>query len=424
MTLGIQSLHRATSSRAQGRRMRGSMVAALGLCGVLAGCNSQSAAAGPSVAAPTATSGAAPASPGNATNPHLRVVALPDPSLGDIPATFVAVPEGWKAAGEVNLNQCASLPNPSWNASSADAQSSFEVLPEFAWRWGSTARFAQGCDPLSGMSSAAQFLQLFAGKLPGQVRIVGRIPVDAAFRRREEQFTAKMDKSNLNMAPALRVQNLGDVASFRATDAAGHELRLRAWVQCRQGNQGGDCFAKVDVLRTKQGRLDALMAVVDGANLVQDVPNQQWQAAYMARQQRVGQGQLDKLLQNAKAGSDMLHQQYVESSARLQREHEIGLKQIERTGQDANAIAMNAMNARSTAASDWRDYAADQQTVSGVNGTYKTSSQYTNVWSNPYGPPLSNGRTFGTTDNTADPNSATDSNWTQDVKVHGNGQHY
>jgi hypothetical protein len=52
----------------------------------------------------------------------------------------------------------------------------------------------------------------------------------------------------------------------------------------------------------------------------------------------------------------------------------------------------------STAASDWRDYAADQQTVTGANGTYKTSNQYSNVWSSPYGPAVfrcGNGSTLG-----------------------------
>jgi hypothetical protein len=62
--------------------------------------------------------------------------------------------------------------------------------------------------------------------------------------------------------------------------------------------------------------------------------------------------------------------------------------------------------------------------VSGANGTYKTSSQYSNVWSSPVGPALSNGRTFGCTDNTVDPNTATDNGWTKDTKVHGNGQPY
>jgi hypothetical protein len=159
-------------------------------------------------------------------------------------------------------------------------------------------------------------------------------------------------------------------------------------------------------------------------NLLQEVPNGPWLTAYMNRQQRIGQQQMQQLAANAKAGSDMLHQQFVDSSARLRREHEAGMEQIKEQGQHAIANDRATVNAMSTAASDWRDYAADQQTVTGANGTYKTSSQYSNVWSSPYGPALSNGRTFGSTDNTLNPNSATDNSWTQDVKVHGNGQQY
>jgi hypothetical protein len=399
------------------------IVGALCLFTALAGCNSQSAAAGAPGAAAGATDGSGIGA-SRAANPHLKVVALPDPSLGGIPAVFVAVPKDWKASGQMSMNECVSLPNPSWNASSPDGQSTFEVLPEFAWRLGASARFGRGCDPFSGTPSAAEFLKLFAAKLPDQVQIVSRIDVPDAFRKREETFTNNMNAGNANAPPVLRMRSTGDVAAVKATDASGHDLRLRGWLQCRQGTQGGNCFVKVDVLRAPKGKLDALMTQVDGPNLVMEMPDQQWLTAYMGRQQHVAQQQLDTLAGNAKAGSDMLRKQYVDSSARLQSEHEAGLQQIERQGHDANANAFNTMNAQSTASSDWRDYAADQQTVSGVNGTYKTSSQYSNVWSSPYGPALSNGRTFGSTDNTLDPNTATDNTWSQDVKVHGNGQPY
>jgi hypothetical protein len=40
------------------------------------------------------------------------------------------------------------------------------------------------------------------------------------------------------------------------------------------------------------------------------------------------------------------------------------------------------------------------------------------------GPALSDGRTFGSSDNTIDLNTATDNTWSKDTKVHGNGQPY
>ena len=161
---------------------------------------------------------------------------------------------------------------------------------------------------------------------------------------------------------------------------------------------------------------------IDKYNLSQEIPNTEWMQAYMNRQQQRGRIEMKTLAAQAKAGSDMLRQQFLDSSARLRREHEIGLQQIEDTGRRAIANDRATVNAMSTGASDWRDYAADQQTVSGANGTYKTSSQFSNVWSSPYGPPLSNGLTFGSTDNTLDPNTATDNTFTRDQRVHGNGQ--
>src|ERR1700721_742113 len=79
---------------------------------------------------------------------------------------------------------------------------------------------------------------------------------------------------------------------------------------------------------------------------------------------------------------------------------------------------------RQPAAPGMQDYSVGRQTGSGGNGPYKPSSQYSNVWSSPVGPALSDGRTFGSTDNTVDPNTATDNNWTKDTKDHGNGQPY
>ena len=121
-----------------------------------------------------------------------------------------------------------------------------------------------------------------------------------------------------------------------AVDSTGHEMRMRAWVQCmeRQGRlQGGNCFARVDVLRAPKGQLNALVSLFDSHNLVQDHPTQEWMSAYMNRQQQIANGQMQQLrrneeagnaalaqnAQNAKASSQMLHNQYLSSSQTLKR---------------------------------------------------------------------------------------------------------
>lgn len=77
-----------------------------------------------------------------------------------------------------------------------------------------------------------------------------------------------------------------------------------------------------------------------------------------------------------------------------------------------------AMNARTTAASDWVDYALDQQTVTGAGGTVKVSSAYSQTWSD------GNNHWYQTNDPNANPNGILPGNWSQDTKVHGNGQSY
>jgi hypothetical protein len=367
----------------------------------------------------------------------LTTVSLADASFGLLSASEVTVPGGWHVQGRMAVSPCTNLPSASWDAVAPDGQGEIHVLPTFGWRWGNVGQGSNGCIPLSGSLQAAEFLQKFAARVPG-IHVIGAMPISDTFRRREENFTNSANNNNARLVRPLQARNLGDVAAVQTVDASGHEMRLRAWVQCRERSQGGDCFAKVDILRAPKGRLSALVALVDRRNLVQDRPTQEWMAAYSNRQQQVGRQQMDQLRQNADvgrqqmdqlrrnadAGNQMLRKQYEDSSARLNAEHQAGMEELQRSTDSSMRNANNSMNARTTAASDWRDYAADQQTVSGANGTYKTSSQYSNVWSSPVGPALSDGRTFGSTDNTIDPNTATDNTWSKDTKVHGNGQPY
>ena len=368
----------------------------------------------------------------------LTTVTLTDISMNNMPATEVSVPRGWHVQGHMTQSPCTTIPSPTWDASSPDANSQINVLPAFGWKWGMGTQNRNGCIPLSAPLHAADFLQKFTARLHG-IRVVGSMPVTGAFLQREVNFTNNFNNNNARLPGPLQARNLGDVAAVEAADSTGHELRLRAWVQCqeRQGRlQGGSCFARVDVLRAPKGQLEALVSLVDSHNLVQDRPTQEWQSAYMNRQQQIANGQMDQLrrnedagnaalaqnAQNAKASSEMLHNQYLSSSQTLRDEHEAGMQQLQSSTDSSMRNAQASQNARSTSASDMEDYSLNQQTVSGANGTYKTSSQYSNVWSSPVGPANSDGRTYGSTDNTTDPNTATDNTWTQDTKVHGNGQ--
>jgi hypothetical protein len=362
---------------------------------------------------------------GVAVGHGLTTATLTDASFDGMPATQIAVPAGWKVQGQATTGLCPNLPFSSWNAVSPDGQSQFEVLPAFGWRWGKYARGGNGCIPLAGKLTAADFLHKFATRVPG-MQVLGPMPVDEKYRGREESWSNQMNSNEARVPPPpmFRTRTTGDAAALRAFDAKGHETRLRSWVECAEGSFGGNCFAKVDILSAPKGQLDALVTLVDSHNLVQEHPIPQYRAALMNRQAQQGKQQLDAESQRAAASSQMLRQQYLDSSAQLNASHQAFMQQQDRSFHSSMNNANNSQNARTTAASDMEDYSLNQQTVSGANGTYKTSSQYSNVWSNPNGPALSNGRTFGSTDNTIDPNSATDNSWTKDTKVHGNGQPY
>jgi hypothetical protein len=91
------------------------------------------------------------------------------------------------------------------------------------------------------------------------------------------------------------------------------------------------------------------------------------------------------------------------------------MQQQESQFESAMSNANASMNAQTTAASDWVDYALDQQTVAGPNGTAKVSSAYSQTWTN-------GSQWYQTIDPNSNPNGVLQGNWTLTTRVHGNGQ--
>ena len=85
------------------------------------------------------------------------------------------------------------------------------------------------------------------------------------------------------------------------------------------------------------------------------------------------------------------------------------------------ARAQQSMNAQSTSASDWVDYALDQQTVADPNTGQlsKVSNASSYTWVD------SSGKTsYQTNDVNANPNGVLQGTWTKQQVVHGNGTPY
>ncbi len=179
---------------------------------------------------------------------------------------------------------------------------------------------------------------------------------------------------------------------------------------------GGGCSAHVDVLRAPKGKLDALIAEVDAHDLVRTPHEDAWLQRVLQTNAQKNQQRMRDLTRQEQASAAMLKKQSDDFMATSQRNHEAFMAQQESSFRSSQNGAIDAMNARTTAASDWVDYSLDQQTVTGSGGTVKVSSSYSHTWSN------GQNQWYQTNDPNANPNGALSGNWTENTKVHGNGQ--
>jgi hypothetical protein len=351
-------------------------------------------------------------------------VTITDPSLNNIVAATLTIPAGWKLQGIEMISPCTFQPWPVLRAYSPDGLMQYRIEPVIGWQWHPNLKgtFNSGCANISGQISAANFLQYYLGTIQGGVHVVGTMPVPAQYQQWAQNLAAQGNKT-ASQGP-LHGQVTADTAALRIEVMNGTfvvEERLRVAVECSVQNNagmltGGTCWARVDELTAPQGKLDALVQVVDTENLPHGVNTQQWMQAALARQQKQGQAAQAALTGQEKQASQMLYQQFQQSMQQMQQEHQQFMAQQESQFQSAMANANAQMNAQTTAASDWVDYALDQQTVANPNGTTtKVSSAYSQTWTN-------GTQWYQTNDPNANPNGVLSGNWTLTTQVHGNGE--
>jgi hypothetical protein len=346
---------------------------------------------------------------------------ITDPSLGGIKAFTVAIPAGWKFQGTVVRGpECNPISFPVFRAYSADGLTEMRLLPAFNWSFHPAIKMntVAGCLPIQRTLTAEEFLDHFVELIPGGVHVVGSMTIAPAYHERVEKVAANLNANNFGVHATV------DAAAARVETVNGSfliEQRVRVWVECRTNSQvgkfsGGGCSAHVDVLRAPKGKLDALVALVDSHDLTKPVSDPQWVATYMQRQQRENANRMAALRETENRQNAMLRTQFEQIQETMNRNHEAFMAQQESQFRSAMNNANSAMNARSTAASDWVDYALDQQTVSGSGGTVKVSNSYSQIWSN------GQNQWFQTNDPNVNPNGVLPGNWTQNTRVHGNGQ--
>jgi hypothetical protein len=371
----------------------------------------------------------------------LTTVPIIDPAYGT-KAFNISIPAGWKFQGIVLPGpECSRLPFPVFRAYSRDGLQEIRLQPVFNWTFHPTNRAFRpvpGCLGFTGPVSAADFLNKYEEMIASNgLHVIGPMPVGALYQKRVAQVAKNVTGGD------PRIHGSSDAAAVRVETLNGTfviEQRLRAYVECRVSAgpidpNGGGCSAHIDVERAPKGKLDALCALVDAHDLANTPFEMPWVMQVQQTLTQRAQQDFNKLTQQEKAGSAMLKKQFDDFMATSQRNHEAFMAQQESSFRSHEAFmaqqessfhsSMNnanaAMNARTTAASDWVDYSLDQQTVTGQGGTEKVSSAYNQTWSSTVG----NQTTwYQTNDPNANPNGVLPGNWTQDTKVHGNGQPY
>lgn len=418
-------------------RLHRALIVFPAVAALLAGCSSAPKTA--SAASSGATSSGAVASGGSGAagaatyvsstplSNQLTTATITDPSLNNIVAATLTIPAGWKLQGIETISPCTFSPWPVFRAYSADGLMQYRIEPVIGWQWHPNLRgtFNAGCANISGAISAANFLQYYLGTIQGGVHVVGPMTVPAAYSQWAQGLAANANQLASRAPVAIRSNNTADTAALRIEVVNGSfvvEERLRTTVECSVSNNntgalaGGTCWARVDVLTAPQGQLDALVNLVDTNNLPHGVNTQQWMQAALQRQQREGQQALAALTAQEKQESAMLYNQFQQIMQRSQQEHQQFMQQQESQFESAMNNANASMNAQSTAASDWVDYALDQQTVMSPDGTTaKVSSAYSYTWTN-------GSQWYQTGNPNTNPNGVLEGNWTETTKVHGNGQ--
>jgi hypothetical protein len=344
-----------------------------------------------------------------------------DPAL-NMKAYDVSVPGGWSYQGTLMQgDSCSSLPSPVWRAYSPDGLSEFRRLPRFDWSW-SNAPYAPkpkgDCLPLQADVSATQFIAYLGQIL--HLKPLGEM-AEPDFAR---AFLQNIENDNAGIRARV------GQSPFRGSAAAGRfeaqngtftiEVQIRAGVGCAHQDLPGfagngklfqeTCGAEVRIVRAPKGKLDNLLASVNAHGGFREDPAWTQTLVALMQQQMIADAQRTRQIMAAR------QVQYQHDQAVRAQQNDQYQAAIQAGYAQHNANEVQNMDARHTPASDWVDYALDQQTVTGTGGVaVKVSSAYTQTWAN------GQGQYFQTNDPNANPNNALPGNWTAQTSVHGNG---
>jgi len=416
--------------------------ATIALAGFGMACG-QKPAAQSSASAPAST--AAPAASGGT-----RVEYITDPTLNDMKAFAVTVPAKWHFEGVLYQGgKCASGPFGVFRATSPDGLSLVEIMPQLGWTWaeGPFSQFLpKDCLPLTGPMSAQDFLKFMAATMKLQYVADEAVPVEesAAAQKEWRDADAKTAPGYASMhiqAPKNTVELARATVSYQnGTFAMKGALAVN--IHCTESYQPGmkglskwspgqpvtmttgppstvhTCTATVRYGTAPVDQFAAMMRQWQAPGMGAHGGEMEWQNAWTQRFINQTQQMTAAMNQQAAAQMQAQQQQFNHDQAVRQQMHEQFLSTLQRGTDISNARTQANMNARSTATSDWVDYALDRQTVRDPNTgqVSKVSSAASYTWVD------SSGKySYQTNSVNADPNGTRPGTWTRQQVVHGDG---
>jgi hypothetical protein len=398
------------------------------------GCKSETpaAASGDGVGAPAAAAGAAGG---------IRSETITDPSL-NMTAVTVPVPASWHFQGVLMQGgTCVPTPFPVFRSTSPDGLSAMERQPTLAWRWGTGPMAANGqsdCLPVKSAIGAQAYLKYLAATMhvtyvsdepePADENTAAQAGLAAAVASVAPKYAA----SHLTPPKSTRELARAQVSYQNGTFAMKGELRVTLdctetffpgmksilqGIPDRPDSTVDLCTAATRYYTAPAAQFASVVALWDAPGMGAK-SSTAWQQAWVNRNQQQANQAMAQMRAQTQAAMQASAQQFQHDMAVQSQMHQEFMATMQRGTDMSMANANASMNARSTAASDWVDYALDQQTVSDPNTGQisKVSSASSYTWVD------SSGKTsYQTNDVNANPNGVLQGTWTKQTVVHGNG---
>ena len=370
---------------------------------------------------------------------------IQDPTLNNMNAAEVKIPAGWHFQGVLYQGgNCVSIPSAVFRATSPDGLSFVERMPPMGWFWGQGPfiRFMpqSDCLPMKGPMSAQQFLKYLATTM--KLDYVADDPISdemkAAAQKQVDDAAAPYAQGYANMHVQAPKTTRELARAFVSSKNGSFTMkgRLAVMVDCTESYYAGQksllrgmadtpsstvdkCTAMTQYISAPENHSAELIKKWDAGLGAKELA--EWSQAWIQRNNQQSQQRIQQMNQQSQQLMAQRQQQFNHDQAVRQQMHEQFMQTMQE-GTDRSMARANAnMNARSTATSDWVDFALDRQTVRDPNTGQlsKVSSTYSHTWVDETGK-----TSFQTNDVNANPNGVLPGNWTQQSQTHGDGSSY